>query len=115
MRALDYLESRPDVDPERMGATGLSGGGVVSWGLAAADTRVRAVAPVCQTGSVRQVVADRGVEGHCDCAFWNNYHRWCWPDLGALIAPRALMIAAGSEDVLWRPSGYRPVADRIAR
>ena len=115
MRALDYLESRADVDPERMGATGLSGGGVVSWSLAAADTRVRAVAPVCQTGSVHQVVADRGVEGHCDCAFWINYDRWCWPDLGALIAPRALMIASGSEDVLWRPSGYRPVADRIAR
>ncbi len=115
MRALDYLESRPDVDRERMGVTGLSGGGVISWCLGAADERVKAVAPVCQSGSIEQVVFDRSTDGHCDCAFWINYYRWCWPDLGALIAPRAMLMAAGSEDVLWRPSGYRDVAQRIRR
>jgi cephalosporin-C deacetylase-like acetyl esterase len=115
MRALDYLESRPDVDRERMGVTGLSGGGVISWCLGAADERVKAVVPVCQSGSIEQVVFDRSTDGHCDCAFWINYHRWCWPDIGALIAPRALLIAAGSEDVLWRPIGYRDVAQRIRR
>ena len=113
MRALDYLETRPDVDPERMGVTGLSGGGVISWCLGAADTRVKVVVPVCQSGSIAQVVADRGTDGHCDCAFWINYYRWCWPDIGALIAPRALLIASGSEDILWRPKGYRDVALRI--
>lgn len=115
MRALDYLESRPDVDRERMGVTGLSGGGVISWCLGAADDRVKVVVPVCQSGSIEQVVCDRSTDGHCDCAFWINYHRWCWPDIGALIAPRAMLIAAGSEDVLWRPSGYRDVAQRIRR
>jgi dienelactone hydrolase len=113
MRALDYLETRPDVDPQRMGVTGLSGGGVVSWCLGAADERVKVVVPVCQTGSIEHVVVDRATDGHCDCAFWINYYRWCWPDLGALIAPRALLIASGTEDVLWRPFGYRDVALRI--
>ena len=113
MRALDYLETRDDVDPERMGATGLSGGGVVSWCLGAADERVKVVAPVCQSGSMEDVVVDRSTDGHCDCAFWINYYRWCWPDVGALIAPRALLIASGTEDVLWRPSGYRDVAHRL--
>ena len=115
MRALDYLETRDDVDADRMGVTGLSGGGVISWCLGAADTRVKVVVPVCQSGSISQVVTDRGVDGHCDCAFWINYQRWCWPDIGSLIAPRALMIASGSEDVLWRPNGYRDVAHRIRR
>lgn len=115
MRALDYLESRDDVDAERMGVTGLSGGGVISWCLGAADPRVKVVVPVCQSGSIEQVVTDRGTDGHCDCAFWINYYRWCWPDIGSLIAPRALLIAAGSEDVLWRPSGYRDAAQRIRR
>jgi hypothetical protein len=111
MRALDYLETTPDdVDPARMGVTGLSGGGVVSWCLGAADERVKVVVPVCQTGSIEHVVVDRATDGHCDCAFWINYYRWCWPDLGALIAPRALLIASGTEDVLWRPFGYRDVA-----
>jgi dienelactone hydrolase len=113
MRALDYLETRPDVDKDRMGVTGLSGGGVISWCLGAADERVKVVVPVCQTGSIEHVVVDRATDGHCDCAFWINYYRWCWPDLGALIAPRALLIASGSEDVLWRPYGYRDVAHRI--
>jgi dienelactone hydrolase len=113
MRALDYLETRPDVDRERMGVTGLSGGGVISWCLGAADERVKAVVPVCQSGSVEQVAVDRATDGHCDCAFWINYYSWCWPDLGALIAPRAFLIASGSEDVLWRPFAYRDVAHRI--
>jgi len=115
MRALDYLETRPDVDSGRMGVTGLSGGGVISWCLGAADERVKVVVPVCQSGSIEHVVFDRATDGHCDCAFWINYYRWCWPDIGALIAPRALLIASGSEDVLWRPYGYRDVAHRIRR
>jgi dienelactone hydrolase len=115
MRALDYLETRPDVDADRMGVTGLSGGGVISWCLGAADERVKVVVPVCQSGSIEQVVTDRSTDGHCDCAFWINYFRWCWPDIGALIAPRALLIASGSEDILWRPVGYRDVAQRIRR
>lgn len=113
MRALDYLESREDVDAERMGVTGLSGGGVISWCLGAADERVKVVAPVCQTGSVEHVAVDRATDGHCDCAFWINQYRWCWPDVGALIAPRALLIASGTEDVLWRPYGFRDVAHRV--
>jgi len=113
MRALDYLETRPDVDAERMGVTGLSGGGVISWCLGAADERVKVVVPVCQSGSIEHVVTDRATDGHCDCAFWINYYRWCWPDLGALIAPRAFLMASGTEDVLWRPFGYRDVALRI--
>jgi dienelactone hydrolase len=115
MRALDYLQTRADVDADRLGVTGLSGGGVISWCLGAADERVKVVVPVCQSGSIEHVVTDQATGGHCDCAFWINYYQWCWPDVGALIAPRALLIASGSEDILWRPYGYRDVAQRIRR
>ncbi len=113
MRALDYLETRTDVDADRMGVTGLSGGGVISWCLGAADDRLKVVVPVCQSGSIEHVVTDRATDGHCDCAFWINYYRWCWADIGALIAPRSFLIASGSEDILWRPYGYRHAAHRI--
>ena len=115
MRAFDYLASRTDVDKNRMGVTGLSGGGAMSWFFGAADERVKCTAPVCQTGSIEQLVTDRATDGHCDCAFWINYYRWCTPDIGALIAPRPLLIASGTEDVLWRPYAFRDVFHRIHR
>lgn len=45
MRAVDYLLSRPDVDPGRIGATGSSGGGTMTSVLAVMDPRVKAAAP----------------------------------------------------------------------
>ncbi|MDW8038047.1 MAG: acetylxylan esterase [Thermoguttaceae bacterium] len=47
MRAVDYLQSRPDVDPKRIGATGISGGGTQTAYLMALDSRIVAAAPGC--------------------------------------------------------------------
>jgi hypothetical protein len=46
MRARDYLQSRPVVDPERLGVAGRSGGGAYSWYIAAVDERIKAAVPV---------------------------------------------------------------------
>ncbi len=113
MRALDYLEDRPEADASRVAVTGKSGGGAISWFQGAADPRIDLVAPVCQTGSVEMLAAGRLVDGHCDCAMWVNYYQWDWPQIGALIAPRALLVSAGSDDTLWRPWGYRVTVNRI--
>ena len=113
MRGLDYLATREDVDAERVGVTGISGGGAISWFQAAADDRIKVCAPVCQTGSIEQLVCDRCLDGPCDCAVWVNYYRWCWPQIGALIAPRPLLVCAGADDGLWRPYAYRESVHRI--
>jgi len=47
MRAIDYLQSRADVDGDRIGATGISGGGTMTSVIAAVDVRVKAAAPGC--------------------------------------------------------------------
>ena len=47
MRAIDYLQSRPEVDPERIGCTGNSGGGTQTALLMALDERIKAAAPSC--------------------------------------------------------------------
>ena len=53
MRPWTISRRGDDVDAERMGVTGLSGGGVISWCLGAADERVKVVVPVCQSGQHR--------------------------------------------------------------
>ena len=50
VRALDYLQSRAEVDGERLGVTGRSGGGAYSWWIASIDDRIKAAVPVAGTG-----------------------------------------------------------------
>jgi len=47
IRAIDYLNTRPEVDPDRIGATGCSGGGTQSTYISALDPRVKVAAPLC--------------------------------------------------------------------
>ncbi|MBM4079968.1 MAG: acetylxylan esterase, partial [Planctomycetes bacterium] len=113
MRAMDYLSTRPDVDPSGFGMTGNSGGGEITWFTAAADERVKVAVPSCQTGTMYQQVRDRTIDGHCDCAFWVNVYGWDYTDVAGLIAPRALLVAAATEDTLWRPYAYRDLVHRV--
>ncbi len=46
IRGIDYLVARPDVDPERIAVTGISGGGAATFWIAAADERVKVAVPV---------------------------------------------------------------------
>lgn len=112
MRAVDYLSTRPEVDPQRFGITGLSGGGTMSWFTGAADERLKVVSPTCQTGTMYQHVRDRTIDGHCDCTYWVNVYGWDFPDVASLIAPRALLVAASTEDVLFRPYAFRDLVHR---
>ena len=100
MRGLDLLTQRPEVDAERLGVTGISGGGAQSWFVAAADERIKAVAPVCGASTVKAHVHTRTVDGHCDCMMPINTYGWDFADVAALIAPRPLLIAQANRDGL---------------
>src|SRR3984893_13454889 len=52
-RSLDYLATRPDVDPARMGAAGCSGGGALTTFIGALDPRLKVVIPACFPNSYR--------------------------------------------------------------
>ena len=47
LRAVDFIVSRPEVDPARIGCTGASGGGSQTWFISLLDTRIKAICPVC--------------------------------------------------------------------
>jgi len=54
MRAIDFLQSRPEVDRERIGCTGISGGGNLTAFLMALDDRIDAAAPGCFVSTHRR-------------------------------------------------------------
>ena len=56
-RSLDYLVSRPEVDPSRVGAVGCSGGGALTTFIGALDPRVKVMAPACYINSYRLLFA----------------------------------------------------------
>ena len=56
-RALEYLLSRPEVDSEKIGCTGCSGGGTLTTYISALDPRIKVAAPACYINSWRQLFA----------------------------------------------------------
>jgi dienelactone hydrolase len=123
MRALDYLETRPEVDASRIGLTGRSGGGATSWWVAAADERIKAVVPVAGIADLHAHLieapaprlADGVIAGHCDCMFTVNAYRWDYAQVAALIAPRPLLLGNSDKDDIFPVEGYRRLADRARK
>jgi dienelactone hydrolase len=109
IRALDYLESRPEVDVEKLGVTGRSGGGAYSWYLTALDDRIKVTVPVAGITNLKNHVVDDCVEGHCDCMYMVNTYRWDYPQLAALVAPRPLLIANTDRDHIFPLDGVLDV------
>ncbi|HJS08324.1 MAG TPA: prolyl oligopeptidase family serine peptidase [Pirellulales bacterium] len=112
IRALDYLESRPEVNRERMGATGRSGGGAYSWWIAALDERIKAAAPVAGITDLRNHVIDGVVEGHCDCMYISNGKQWDYANVVAIVAPRPLLIANSDSDRIFPLDGVLRVYEK---
>jgi dienelactone hydrolase len=115
IRGLDYLETRPEVDKERFGITGRSGGGSYSWWTAAIDERIKAAAPTAGITSIRNHVVDGTVEGHCDCMFAVNTQRWDYDRVAALIAPRALLVCNTDKDAIFPIDGVFKVYQNARR
>jgi cephalosporin-C deacetylase-like acetyl esterase len=98
VRAIDYLESRPDLDGKRIGATGRSGGGMTSFFLAAIDERVAASAPVSGTFSTAGWIKHRLAFAHCDCQYPVNSYGLTYSEVGALAAPRKQLLVNADAD-----------------
>lgn len=114
VRALDYLQSRPEVDPQRLGVTGRSGGGAYSWWIAAIDERIKAAVPVAGITDLENHVVDGCVEGHCDCMYFVNTYRWDYARLAALVAPRPLLISNTDRDRIFPLDGVVRIYNEVA-
>jgi hypothetical protein len=122
IRALDYLETRKEIDAKRIGVTGRSGGGAGSWWIAAADDRPQCIIPVAGIADVQSHISEgsrqfpKGViTGHCDCMYFVNTYRWDFATVAALCAPRPLMLGNSDADGIFPVPGYRRLADKVRR
>ncbi len=97
MRILDVIEKNfPDVNMSDIVCTGNSGGGTATYYLACIDERITAAAPSCSVCTFERSIA---AKRHCMCNHIPGIRRYFeMGDLGGLIAPRKLVIAAGKLD-----------------
>ena len=70
VRAIDYVESRADVDCSKLGIMGTSGGGTMSAYMQAFDPRIKVAFPNCYVSSLREVIGARGCHD-AEQFFWN--------------------------------------------
>lgn len=113
VRCLDYLLTRPDVDGERLGMTGLSGGGSLTLYTAAVEPRLKAVSPTCAVTTFRADLADTTM---CVCELAHDI--LTVGDHGLFLAlayPRPLLVINGARDAIFPVAGARSASDQAKR
>ena len=114
LRALDYLCTRPEVDTNRFGITGHSGGGAYSWMVTALDDRIKVAAPLAGINDLQRHVCDNLMDSHCDCNFPVNYFRWDTVTVALLAAPRPLLLGGTDDDGIFPLAGTVAVHGKLA-
>lgn len=98
MRAIDYLVSRPDIDPERIGFTGCSGGGTLTSYVMALDHRVICAAPACYLTTFRRLIETVGPQDAEQNIFGQVDYGLEQTDYVLLRAPEPTLISSTTGD-----------------
>lgn len=112
--AVNYLRSRADVDPSRIGCIGLSGGGARSALLQATYTHLRAAVIVGMMSTYEGLLAQH-IKNHTWMLYAGNWARYGdWPDLAACRAPSPLLAQYDLDDELFTIAGMKAADERLA-
>ncbi|MFW6600514.1 alpha/beta hydrolase family protein [Propionibacteriaceae bacterium Y2011] len=114
MRAYDLLSNLAEVDGDRIGITGHSGGGAISWWLAALEPRIAAVVTSSGTGGERSHLVHHTLDSHCDCYFPVNPDARPLAETYALVAPRPTLVLGPLRDSVYEEGSVRDTVDRLA-
>ena len=115
LRSVDYLLTRPEVDPHRIACTGLSVGGFRTNFLAALDPRIKAACIAGWMTSFRNLLPR--YESYTVPAGWapGLLDDLDYPDVGSLAMPNPLMVVHGWQDTLFPPDGVRSAFGTLAK
>jgi cephalosporin-C deacetylase-like acetyl esterase len=98
MRAIDYLASRPEIDAQKIGMTGCSGGGTLTSYTMALDDRVAVAAPACYLTTFRKLIETIGPQDAEQNIFGQVAFGLDQPDYVLLRAPRPTIISSTTGD-----------------
>ena len=114
--ALDYLCSRPEVDRNRVGVTGISMGATRTWWAMALDERLKAGVAVCCLTRYQNLIAHESLKSHGIYYFVPGMlQHFDTEAVVALAAPRPLLFLSGETDAGSPVDGIRIIEKKVAR
>jgi dienelactone hydrolase len=118
LRAVDYLQTRPDVDGTRIGITGFSLGGAISWYAAAADARISVIVPVCGgAGTYDDLLRyPKNTDYHSQYFYPAGFLKEFpgdQPEVFASLAPRAVLVVGRDQDQGMPVEGLRKLEQKV--
>jgi dienelactone hydrolase len=115
IRTVDYLQSRPEVDPHRIACTGLSMGGWRTVFLAGLDPRIKAACVAGWMTSFRYLIPDHEIYTVPSAMVPGLLEYMDYPDIASLIMPNPLLVVHGQQDSLFPPEGVKAAIDNLRR
>jgi dienelactone hydrolase len=113
MRAIDWIETRPELDAKRVGCTGISGGGTCTLFSSALDTRIRAAMVSGYLNTFRDSIMSLS---HCIDNYVPGILNWAeMYDVAGLIAPRPLFCESGERDNIFPIAASRGSFERVKK
>lgn len=110
IRALDYLESREDVDIHRIATMGMSMGSTMAWWLAALDVRIRACVDICCMTDFQSLIETKGLDLHGVYYYVPRLTKlFTTAQINSLISPRPHLCLAGRQDPLTPVQGLEKI------
>jgi dienelactone hydrolase len=114
VRALDYLASRPEVDPKRLGALGMSMGSTKAWWLAALDPRLHLCVDICCLTDFEELIKAHNLKAHSIYYYVPSLLKhFQTSQINELIVPRPRLSVNGRQDDLTPPAGVERVRDHL--
>ena len=98
IRSIDYLVSRPEIDEEKIGFTGCSGGGTLTSYVMALDDRVTCAAPACYLTTFRKLIETIGPQDAEQNIYGQVAFGMDHPDYVLMRAPRPTLISSTTGD-----------------
>lgn len=117
VRSAEYVAGLPEVDPERIGAMGLSMGGNRTWHLTAATDRVKIGAAICWLGTTPMLMepGNNQTKGYSSFSMVHPGLRNAldYPDVASIACPKPMLFYNGAQDSLFPLSDVRAAYDKM--